>query len=278
MSTEIRCTEDELKSWLVPILKKEGLEDYNIVISGNTEKGDGYLGDITFVEVNGYDAKKEEKTYRFVIKCGKKSTPLRDAMPVRLAFENEIYFYNNILPVYKKFQEEKGIKEPFDNYPKCFGTLLMDDMEVLVLDNLKFKNFCVHDRKQPMNKEHILKVVKTYGKLHAISYAIKDQKPEFFKQLASQLGDVFVEFSKLSSPEEPRSPLQDVVDIAIKNNSNDIAEKADNLKDNAIFAYKITDPDDPYAIILHGDCWNNNFMFKYAVSSSVKFNFCNKQK
>lgn len=266
MSAENRCTEEELETWLVPVLEKEGLENYEITILGNSEKGDGYLGDITFIDVTGYDKEKKPKAYNFVVKCGKKSTQLRDVMPIRLAFENEIHFYNEILPTFMKFQEEKGIKEPFNNFPKCYGTFIVDDMEVLVLDNLKFRNFSVHNRQQPMSKDHILKVIRTYGKLHAISYALKDQKPELFKQLAAPLGDVILEFSKLSPPDRSKNPFEDVEKVAIKNKENDIAEKARSLKEKALDAYKITDPEDPYAIILHGDCWNNNFMFKYSVS------------
>lgn len=267
MSTEIRCTEEELTNWLKPILKKEGLENYKINVQGNSEKGDGYLGDITFVQVDSNDAENARKTYNFVIKSGKKSSQLREVIPIHMAFENEVNFYNEIIPEFVKFQEEKGIEDPFKNFPKCYGTLIMDDMEMLVLDNLKFRNFSVHNRQEPMDKDHILKIMKTYGKLHAISYALRDQKPEVFERLGSLPGDIMKEFNKLSDPDNPKSVLDDVEKVAVKRNELEIVQKCKDLKDQIINMANLTDPSDPYAVLLHGDCWNNNFMFKYFVSN-----------
>jgi hypothetical protein len=43
---------DEIKSWLKLILKSENIEDLTVKIVGNSQKGDGYMGDVVFVDVD----------------------------------------------------------------------------------------------------------------------------------------------------------------------------------------------------------------------------------
>ncbi|KAJ3649966.1 hypothetical protein Zmor_021679 [Zophobas morio] len=275
MNPTNRCTKEDVEEWLKPTLRKEGLKDYTINISGSSAKGDGYLGDITFVEVSGKSATNEEKVYSFVIKSGKKSTELRDIMPIKSAFENEMLFYNKILPVFIDFQKEKGVKEPFNNAPKCYDTIILEDMEVLILENLKQRDFILHDRKFPMNRAHVEKVVKTYGKLHAISFALRDQKPDLFKQLSRELVDILKLIKKTMKPPPKTYNLYGtIIKYAEEDNEHEVVAKAYSLHEKVENAHEITNPNDPYAVILHGDCWNNNFMFKYADNKSSLLDVC----
>jgi hypothetical protein len=266
MNSANRCTRADIENWLRPVLKKENLENYSIDISGSTEKGDGYIGDVTFVDVRGTANTNEEKSYEFVIKSGKKSSQLREMIPVRNAFENEIYFYNEILPVFREFQAEKGITDPFDNTPKFYDSIIEEEMEVLILGNMKTNGYSLHDRFDPMDQEHIRKIIKVYGKLHAISFALRDQKPEVFKELGGKLTDMMKLSAKYIKPKEDRNNYEDIIKIAKEKKEDDVVAKLNILNERAKRQNEITDPNDPYAVILHGDCWNNNFMFKYAVS------------
>jgi hypothetical protein len=266
MNSANRSTRADIENWLRRVLKKENLENYSIHISGSSEKGDGYLGDVTFVEIRGTTNTYEEKSYDFVIKSGKKSSQLREMIPVRNAFENEINFYNEILPIFREFQAEKGITDPFDNIPKFYNSIIEEKMEVLILGNMKTSGYCLHDRFHPMDKEHIRKVIKVYGKLHAISFALRDQKPEVFKELGGKLTDMMKLMTKSIKPIEGTNNYQDIIKIAKEKKEDDVVTKLNILNERAKRQNEITDPSDPYAVILHGDCWNNNFMFKYEVS------------
>jgi thiamine kinase-like enzyme len=274
MNSANRSTRADIENWLRPVLKKENLENYSIHISGSTEKGDGYLGDVTFVDVRGTNT-NEKKSYEFVIKSGKKSSQLREMIPVRNAFENEIYFYNEILPVFREFQAEKGITDPFDNTPKFYDSIIEEEMEVLILGNMKTNGYSLHDRFDPMDQEHIRKIIKVYGKLHAISFALRDQKPEVFKELGGKLTDMMKLSAKYIKPKEDRNNYEDIIKIAKEKKEDDVVAKLNILNERAKRQNEITDPNDPYAVILHGDCWNNNFMFKYADNNKTKLsNVC----
>jgi thiamine kinase-like enzyme len=270
MNSTNRCTRADIENWLRPVLKKENLENYSIDISGSTEKGDGYIGDVTFVDVRGTTNTNEKKSYEFVIKSGKKSSQLREMIPVRNAFENEIYFYNEILPVFREFQAEKGITDPFDNTPKFYDSIIEEEMEVLILGNMKTNGYSLHDRFDPMDQEHIRKIIKVYGKLHAISFALRDQKPEVFKELGGKLTDMMKLSAKYIKPKEDRNTYEDIIKIAKEKKEDDVVAKLNILNERTKRLNEITDPNDPYAVILHGDCWNNNFMFKYANNNKTK--------
>jgi hypothetical protein len=190
MNPTNRVTKAALETWLKPVFSKKFLKKCTLEIVGTSSKGDGYLGDVNFVEVNGRTSTNEEKFYNFAIKSSKNSLPLRKMMPIEVMSQNEIYFYNRVLPTFVEFQEEKGIEEPFNQAPKYYDSVILQNMEVLILENMKRNGYCLHDRTKPMNREHIRKVMQTYGKYHAVSFALRDQKPDVFKALGEGLRDV----------------------------------------------------------------------------------------
>jgi hypothetical protein len=114
--------EDEIKSWLKCALAKENLVDFTVTRTGNSEKGDGYMGEVVFVTVSGLTKNNSSQVYHLVLKCSKRSQALRESVPVKASFENEIYLYMDVLPVFWKFAADKGITDIFDSVPKCYGS------------------------------------------------------------------------------------------------------------------------------------------------------------
>ncbi|KAJ8957800.1 hypothetical protein NQ314_006475 [Rhamnusium bicolor] len=141
-------TTPELFSWVEESLDNTKLKNYQINIDGKSEKGDGYAGEIVFVSVNGASNENKKKVLHWVIKHAKRNAHLRKTIPMKAAFDNEIYIYDKVLPTFKKFQLEKNVLDVFESVPKCYKTLIFDDMEVLVLDNLKKRGYELHDKKK----------------------------------------------------------------------------------------------------------------------------------
>lgn len=264
----------QISSWLQPIASRKNLKNPIISITGSSEKGDGYLGDITFVKVQ----EESGKTFGFVVKSGKNNTTLRQQFPIRNSFLNEIFIYKKLFPEYLDFQKEKNVECVFDNLAKCYETRIDEKMEVVVLENMKDAGYFLWDRNVGMNREHVVEILKNYGKLHAISFALKDQKPELFCDLVSHLKDIFVEvFQNLKNTE--KGIFKDVTDLAKTKGFDDIVEKAMILDQQRSEIHLNPDTKNPYAVIVHGDCWNNNFMFKYKVKKQLTNNsFYNTKK
>lgn len=255
-------TVEEIENWLKTVLNRENLEDLCVNIVGNSEKGDGYAGDIVFVKVSGTDEDNRIKTFDLALKCSKRSKAYREKTSGKEVFINEMFVYNTILPYFTQFQIEKKIKDVFKSYPKCYGTVTGEDYEVIVLENLRNKKYDLCPKKSPLTKNHINLVVKEYAKYHATSLAIQDQRPEEYIKLVNGLKDLFKPY--------------EIIETMFKNSIEEVAElmqnelnkseycKLTNLKEKIS---EILSSVDGVKVLIHGDCWNNNFMFKHNVNT-----------
>jgi hypothetical protein len=173
-SINLTNSEIEIKAWLEKVF--EDVTNISVEIIGNSEKGDGFVGDIIFVRLTGNGRDGSVKKYNLVLKCSKNSEILREKISMKKIFINEICFYNTTLPTFIRFQKERGIEQPFDRVPKCYGTFIGNNKEIIVLENLKKSGYALWEKRTPMTRKHINMVVEAYGKFHAISVAMKDQK------------------------------------------------------------------------------------------------------
>lgn len=160
--------------------------------------------------------------------------------------------------------EENG----FTEYPKCYRTVDAEPSESVFLEDMSVKGFTMIDKcKEEVTADHVRLVMKSLGKFHAISFALKDQQPEKFKKLASNLKELFIRrddaffrayfnkqvesaFNAVSGEEDAH--LLAKLKKLFEKEALDIA--ADCIDDSS---------NDPASIIAHGDCWQNNTMFRY---------------
>ncbi|RZC33175.1 EcKinase, DUF1679, and/or APH domain containing protein, partial [Asbolus verrucosus] len=247
-------------------------DKFSINIFGNSDKGDGYIGDIIFVGVTATNGTASTEEYSLVLKCSKRSQILREISPVKEAFMNEIYFYDVVLPAFTRFQKEKGITDLFDSVPKCYGTLIGDNTEVIVFENLKHIGYSLWDKKKPLTRQHVDMVVKEYAKFHAVSIAMKDQNPEQFEELIAPLGDIFKKFVDSVDVETLYGNVIDEICDSLKDElDGNILLKWRNIKKQINFIMNDIARDvEGLKVVLHSDCWNNNFMFKHSADEESR--------
>jgi RNAse (barnase) inhibitor barstar len=262
--------EEEIRCWLKCVLTEENIDDFSVQILGNSEKGDGYLGDIIFVRLTSANG-RSPKEYNLVLKCSKRSQILREKTPVKDAFINEIYIYNTVLPVFTQFQLEHGINNPFDSVPKCYGKFTSENMEVLVFENLKSVGYTLWNKKQPLTRKHIDMVMTEYSKFHAISFAMKDQQPEKFEELSTGLTDVFKMFMDTMDIESMfGKSFDDLYDVLKGDLDDNTLMTWKNFKNQIKHVFEgMCEQSDTNKVITHGDCWNNNFMYKHAANNET---------
>ncbi|KAJ3666352.1 hypothetical protein Zmor_001798 [Zophobas morio] len=261
--------ENEIRSWLSVILK-DNIDNLSLHIVGNSEKGDGYVGDIIFVTLTSEKGKSNPE-YSLVLKCSKRSQVLRDSAPVKEAFINEIYIYEKVLPAFTQFQTAKNIRNPFNSVPKCYGTLVTDNMEIIVFENLKSKGYTLWDKKKPLTRNHIEMVIEEYAKFHAVSIAMNDQQPEKFGQLIDGFVDIFKCFLESTDCETLFGNNVDDIHGLLKDELDDKTLdvwKSFRKQINYIFTEMIQEMNG-VKVIRHGDCWCNNFMFKHDNKNNI---------
>jgi hypothetical protein len=260
--------QSEVKLWLEVALAKEDIKHFSVQISGSSEKGEGFAGDILFVSVKGTDKNGIEKKCEFVLKCSKPSEALRENTVIQDIFLNEIYVYDKIFPLFQKFQTDKGVDDSFQSVPRCYGTFTSKSREVVILENLKSKGYELWTYKRPLTRNHINLVVKEYGKLHAISVALKEQQPEQFQEVIDGYVDIwtkFVETSDISSVFEKL--VKEIYDLLKSEMSEQDSQKWLSFQRQVRFVMTdLAQNVDGLKVVTHGDCWNNNFMYQHTVS------------
>lgn len=238
------------------------INDFSIDVKNFGGKGEGFTGDVLFGTLTNKKTKEQIST---VVKeqKGYQGKPFEYTIPL---FKNEIQFYNRIWPTLQKFYQEATGKS-FNIVAKCLATT-NGDFKKLALENLLASGFVLYDKQKPFNDEHFSFIFNTYGIYHGISAALKVQNREEFNKLIEPLdplwktayhdesytGKIFKMLSgqcKKLFDQETEKHVIDKLDEYEKNGANIVNDCMWQGRDG---------------VILHADCWSNNFMFKYGVS------------
>lgn len=264
-------TEEEITRWVIESTTKENVKDPIVTITGTTDKGDNYSGDISFVTVTGDNGNNESTAFDIVIKTGKRNVKMRET-GIDVLYQREIYVYDKMFPTFHQFQMGHNCENLFNSVPKCYKTLQEKDVEIIVLENLKSKGFKLHDRQVNMNVHHMKLVLKNYAKLHAVSLSMRDQNPDQFNEIVANATPVLGQLL-LNGFKDVFQQMYDKQMKYIREVDSELYTQMDNifgpiLMDTFLEVYN-AEVEDP--VIIHGDCWNNNFMFKYEVRIFIYF-------
>lgn len=275
---------DDLNKWIFECLKNENIENYTIEVLGTTKKGDGNTGDITFVRVKGNGKSKNYESVgnanqdnlveiELAFKSSRKHMT-SDALLAE-AYERENLVYKTIFPKFYKFHTEKNIdtnkslQSYFDFIPKCYKVLKFEDINILCLENLKTKGFLLHSRNEPMNSEHIRRGLQNYAKLHAVSLAMRDQDRAGFTQLTQNMKPhMMISFVVLEHWKTMVTKLFNKTFSLVNELDKELCSKLEKIFESGIdkVIKETLEKNVEEEVILHSDCWNNNYMFKYQVS------------
>lgn len=140
--------------------------------------------------------------------------------------------------------------------------------ECLLLEDLTVSGFRMIDyRKETITAKHVELVMRSIGKFHAISFALKDQQPEKFTELKENLNEIFFEEKESPLKNYLESLKQTILNTVSSNTDKHLAKRLNNLLSKTQFNIAVecvrSGPAEPYAIICHGDLWTNNMMFSY---------------
>ncbi|XP_063932837.1 uncharacterized protein LOC135144713 [Zophobas morio] len=244
------------------VTKDENFIDYKIQVHGKTERGDGYLGKVTFASVTGKTKNEDTKELNLVVKTSAENELLRNELPIKRFFELEIYIYEKVIPTFTNFQQEMGFESDIlKSLPTCYLTRNFENNEALILENLKARGFEMANRKIPLTFLQVRLVLEGYGKWHAFSLALRYKQPETFKRLVKNYGNMwstYISQVKMAHIffqyyEEVRKFWEDDKNVASITFSE---SEVTSILMSLVFE------DLDHAVILHGDSWTNNFMFK----------------
>lgn len=125
---------------------------------------------------------------------------------------------------------------------------------------------------EEVSADHVRLVLQSLGKFHAISFALKDQQPEKFDELASPLNEIFMRKDDKNLCDYFAKQSEAVMKVLSGEKDAHLLAKVKKLFERTPMeiAADCVDPKlaGQSAIITHGDMWQNNTMFRYNNNNS----------
>uniref|UniRef100_A0A336JXG8 CSON001337 protein n=1 Tax=Culicoides sonorensis TaxID=179676 RepID=A0A336JXG8_CULSO len=270
---------DFVRNALDAVAKKENFKDYTIDIEPGANIGDGFMGLMLQITYKGVKNDNDKETELSVMcKIPPLSKARRDHFNTNLIFEREIIIYQEYFPLIKNYQKEKGIgfEEGFFNYPKVYfaGLDKSSGEAAIIMENMKKSGYANASKFKTIDFTHARLVMQGLGRLHALSYGLKLQKPEIFKKYL--LDDVLCEMVTRPETEQMWENFFQQAINSLNPEEESMKQKLELFKKNIKKELTIlTSPveAEPFTVLNHGDCWINNFMFHFdrEVPTHIKF-------
>lgn len=253
------------------IAKDNGFVDFEIEQDAGSKHGDGFMATMVNIKVSGQrtvdGVTKDNDELNLICKLLPTNTARRELFNSENVFAREVTMYNTVLPLFVRFQEEKGLttENGFFDFPKCHFAVsdTKTDRHVIIMDDLRTQGFLLWDKLQPIEYENVRLLMTALGRLHALSFAIRDQRPEVFATFFD-MSDVILEMM------ETAPAMETIFKAGMDQSMSFFKENTEEYKflENMSRTWKETFHNcladkvaEPFAVVGHGDCWNNNMMF-----------------
>lgn len=263
-SEQCELPNDLIKSELERILIKNNFQNAKITVTLASAKGDNYMGCLFLIKATLET--QSASTLNLICKTEPLNAITRSQLRTGIIYQRETFVYQELFPLYQRFQEEKRVPRPdqFQNCPKCYGT----GPGFLFLNDLVAEGYILYDRLKKLDFIHVSRAVEALGKYHAVGYALKQQRPAEFKRFRA-LQDVYY-----SNPVDEGLynyfgvMFDHALEALTSVEDEDLRSKMRFLKNNLRKILPVLldgEKAEPFAVVMHGDCWNNNIMYKYEV-------------
>jgi hypothetical protein len=262
---------DEIPFWLTEsflknILKIYFNEDKLIVSEFKVQqcggKGDSYVSKMYRVGINFNDGKSLEvlKFISFIIK----TPPSAELATNMLGPENydvqakEMEMYGENFPKFKKILS--AVIEDISLFPNMF--FVDRALDLIVLEDLAKKNFIMADRLKGLDNQHIQMTLRKLAQYHAASAMVLANDPNAFLHQNAGM------YTRRSDSFHPIfKSLYDCFSAEVSTwkgfeyYSKKLSKVRETFMETSLKAFDRDDND--FNVLIHGDLWTNNIMFKY---------------
>lgn len=239
------------------IAEDNGFCEYTVQIKAGSPSGIDFSSEIFSITLSESNS---DKRLELVCKVAPFDKEQRKNLKSHLVFEREILVYNKIMPMFEKFQEEKNVPkaDQFSLYPKCYATMADEKAEqfAIILEDLRPSGFKMWNKAKPSPVENVRLAMRELGKFHALSIAMKDQRPDEFAEL-EQMNDVMVLFVQSNSVQDSYKRYLDLAIDSLKREEHIYIAR--QIKNNILLNF--------------GDCSNEEASNRFAVLCHGNFQF-----
>ncbi|XP_046489895.2 uncharacterized protein [Neodiprion pinetum] len=249
----------DLISQFEPLLRRfeddDGLLITEAIEEAGCKVGDNYMSVVMRATVKGSRGNGTSYAKSIVTKYLPHHREITPIFRTAELFKNESYFYERLLPLLGDF-----------------GPIFIHaDGDKIVMEDLKHLGYSVLERRELLDLDHSLATVRILGKLHASSLALKLRDPGGFEELVRPLTEAVFPQDKMPSL---GVSINDCTKIAVTQ-LDSIEPKSEELEVGIRFLKSfgenvysemqelVVPGRGEFDVLTHGDCWNNNIMFKH---------------
>lgn len=248
----------------------EGFTSYQIKAESVGSHEDGLIGHLIGVIVSGTRTQADGLQFpdklHLMCKLIPENVTRRKEFHTEQFFEREALMYSKILPFIVAFQRGKGLKddECFVAYPKCYASVAdaARNQYAIIMEDMHVKGYTMWSKRIAPSVQQTLAAVEELAKMHSVSFAAKEQRPELYAELKN-VKDIYRDViqgglmaMQLNSFKRAATVLDDKRHIKILQCLQDNAmEYLKDCLDDGTF--------EPFGVLAHGDCWCNNQLFRY---------------
>ncbi|KAK3863019.1 hypothetical protein Pcinc_031168 [Petrolisthes cinctipes] len=238
-------------------------------------KGDNYACIVTGLHVTYTDGEGgEEKQHSYVAKiCQPLDEKVPEFMKITMGeiFIKETTAYLQLVPKLNQELVDVGINEL--SFAKMYNKSLEKGKELFVMEDLRRRGFKMFNRRQGLDVPHATLILKELGKLHAGSLLVERSLET---HNICKTWPIFVEkwltdstamqgFSAIINGQLEAAALVMEKIPGYENVVEWIREsKTTCMKDMTT----MFDDTSKFTVLIHGDCWTNNFVFRYNSSGA----------
>lgn len=136
-----------LTEYLNKIAKDEGFVEHTLHYESGSNHGDGFIAAMLAVTIKGKQMVdiENEKELSLMCKLLPDNKARREFFNSPMLFEREVFIYNDVLPMFTKFQIERNVSvaDGFFQYPKCYLAVAdaARDHYVIIMENVKVAGY-----------------------------------------------------------------------------------------------------------------------------------------
>ncbi|XP_020280711.1 uncharacterized protein LOC109853230 [Pseudomyrmex gracilis] len=258
----IKEMQDYLRTY---VLKNTKITSPKFYITNGSNNGDNYVGIVYRVTIEGIE-NSEAKNIELIVKTRRKMNEWGDIKDrsSRL-FQREIQFYQEIVSIFREAVKNHGGN--IVRFPFFYGANIEFGKELLIFGNLQPEGY-VMTKSRILDYPHMSLALRCLGEFHAYSFLTRVSNPIGFEKLKLkehlyEEGDSWLFTEQLQSY---FATMRDIVIEALADEDKRYVERYQqciNNLDEAIYDALDAKHAEPYAVLIHGDFWTNNLLFKY---------------
>lgn len=236
-----------------------------------TKTGDNYLSIIYATDILLEDpSTKHVELLQVMLKTIPRSEMRLEMINDLGAFRKEADVYSNVFPYLVQFQEDLGIPPELQvaPWPKCYTLHVDGKTDFLAMENLRALGYRMGDRMLGLDFNHCSLVLRNLARYHAVTFAkFGGSRQAILEQFPGLQHGMFQKDSKTAEMTGQffSQSFRSTGDSLRKSGEELAASRMEKLAaaDLTSVMADLVEKDVEHNVILFGDCWVNNFLFKY---------------